>query len=175
MRFLCRGRAVGGGYAGLPWRRASRTISTRRFAGSAIVGNTSCAATRVRAAEHLLCEACGLRADHGDAPANVVRTGGLTRRPGGVHARPRRRHRPRAAGPSARIPTTSSTTTGSTEAATSPLGNSRTCSPPKCAPRSSHCANSSVRPPAAAAPVRAAPPKSGHGPGAWRKCCGRGC
>ena len=31
------------------------------------------------------------------------------------------------------------------------------------------------RPPAAAAPVRAAPPRTGHGPGAWRRCCGCAC
>ena len=50
--------------------------------------------TRVRAAEQLLRQARGLRADHDDAPANAVRAGGLTGRPGGVHAGPRRRYRP---------------------------------------------------------------------------------
>ena len=42
----------------------------------------------------LLRQARGLRADHDDAPADAVRTGGLTRRPGRVHAGPRRRYRP---------------------------------------------------------------------------------
>ena len=50
--------------------------------------------TRVRAAEQLLRQARGLRPDHGDAPADAVRTGGLARRSGGLHARPRRRYRP---------------------------------------------------------------------------------
>ena len=36
----------------------------------------------------------GLRPDHGDAPADAVRTGGLAGRSGGVRDRPRRRHRP---------------------------------------------------------------------------------
>ena len=38
--------------------------------------------TRVRAADHLVYEAARLRQHHGDAAANAVRTGGLTRRPG---------------------------------------------------------------------------------------------
>ena len=42
-------------------------------------------ATRVRAVEQLLRETRGLRAHHGDAPANALRAGGLTRRPRGVH------------------------------------------------------------------------------------------
>ncbi|MGH3257184.1 MAG: epoxide hydrolase family protein [Streptosporangiaceae bacterium] len=41
---------------------------------------------RVRAAEHLLCQARGLRPDHDHAPADAVRPGGLTGRSGGVHA-----------------------------------------------------------------------------------------
>ena len=60
----------------------------------AATGPLSRGETRVPAAEHLLRQARGLRADHGDAPANDVRTGGLTRRPRVVHARPRRRYRP---------------------------------------------------------------------------------
>ena len=80
-------------------------------------------ATRVRAAEQLLRQARGVRADHGDAPADAVRAGGLTHRSRGVHARPRRRHRsarPGEAGPRgtacrATSPaTTSSTTSRST-------------------------------------------------------------
>ena len=51
-------------------------------------------APRLRAAERVLCEARGLRADHGDPPADAVRAGGLARRSRGLHARPRRRDRP---------------------------------------------------------------------------------
>jgi pimeloyl-ACP methyl ester carboxylesterase len=60
----------------------------------------------LRTAAQLLREACRLRADHGDAPADVVRPRGLTGRPGGVHTRPRRRYgsawarRKSASGPS---------------------------------------------------------------------------
>ena len=59
-------------------------------------------AEHVRAAAHVLCDARGVRADHGDASADALRTGGLTDRSRGVHARPRRRERsarPRSAGP----------------------------------------------------------------------------
>ena len=31
------------------------------------------------------------------------------------------------------------------------------------------------RPPATAVPGRVARPRTGHGPGAWRRCCGRAC
>ena len=51
-------------------------------------------AARLRAAERLLREARGLRADHVDAPADAVRTRGLAHRSRGVRARPRRRDRP---------------------------------------------------------------------------------
>jgi pimeloyl-ACP methyl ester carboxylesterase len=53
---------------------------------------------RVRAAEHLLRQARGLREHHVHAPADALRPGGLTGRPGGVHAGPRRRYRPARAG-----------------------------------------------------------------------------
>ena len=59
-------------------------------------------AEHVRAAAHLLRDARGVRAVRGDAPADPLRPGGLTDRPGRVHARPRRRERParhRPAGP----------------------------------------------------------------------------
>ena len=49
---------------------------------------------RLRPAEQLLRQARGLLSHHVDAPADVVRAGGLTRRSGGVHARPRRRQWP---------------------------------------------------------------------------------
>ena len=61
---------------------------------------------RLRAAQQLLRQARGLRPDHDDPPADAVRTGGLTHRPGGVHAGPRRRHRParaRRAGPAGHL------------------------------------------------------------------------
>src|SRR5262249_49230532 len=74
-----------------PGRRPAAARSVRR------------GANRLRAAEQLLRQARGLRADHVDAPANAVRARRLTRRPGRVHARPRRRQRParaRRTGPS---------------------------------------------------------------------------
>jgi pimeloyl-ACP methyl ester carboxylesterase len=52
----------------------------------AATGPVSRGATRVRAAEHLLRQARGLRADHDDTTADTVRTGGLTSRPRSVHA-----------------------------------------------------------------------------------------
>ena len=50
-------------------------------------------AEHLRAAAHLLRDARGVRADHGDASADALRPGGLTDRPRRVHARPRRRER----------------------------------------------------------------------------------
>ena len=73
-----------------------RPTSTRR-SSAATRRHRICPPRRKRAYEQLsdlLRQARGLRADHDDAPADAVRTGGLTRRPGRVHARPRRRHRP---------------------------------------------------------------------------------
>ena len=52
----------------------------------AATGSVSRRETRIRAAEQLLRQARGLRADLVDAPANNVRTGGLTRRSRRVHA-----------------------------------------------------------------------------------------
>ena len=57
--------------------------------------------------QQLLRQARGLRTDHGDAPADAVRAGGLARRPGRLRARPRRRDRPagaRQAGPRRQLP-----------------------------------------------------------------------
>ena len=45
--------------------------------------------TRLRAAQAAIFQATRLRADHGDAPANTVRTGGFARRSCGLAARPR--------------------------------------------------------------------------------------
>ena len=104
-RRLGRGRHAGDGHPGA--RRSCsastptcpappRPTSSRAFqrGDPPPSGSLRRGATRVRAAEHLLCQARGLRADHVDAPADAVRTGGLARRSRGVHARPRRRHRP---------------------------------------------------------------------------------
>ena len=61
----------------------NKAVRARR---PAAIGSVRRGETRVRAAEQLLCQARGLRADHDDAPADAVRTGGLTRRSSGVHA-----------------------------------------------------------------------------------------
>ena len=73
-----------------------RPTSSRAFAARRPAAGRSLrrGAARVRAAERLLRQARRLRADHGDAPADAVRAGGLARRPRRVRARPRRRHRP---------------------------------------------------------------------------------
>ena len=103
-RRLGRGRHAGDGdtgragtarhplqHAGYRSGRHQQGGPARRPAAAGSVGRGE---PRVRAAEHLLRQAPGLRADHVDAPADAVRAGGLPRRPGRVHARPRRRHRP---------------------------------------------------------------------------------
>ena len=66
--------------------RSGTGVQARRPAASRSLSRGE---TRVRAVEELLREARRLRTHHGDAPANVVRAGGLARRPSGVHARPR--------------------------------------------------------------------------------------
>ena len=103
-RRLGRGRHAGDGHPGATGAarhslQHARHRSRRHQQGGparrpAATGLSAEEKTRVRAAEHLLRQARGLRADHDDAPANAVRTGGLTRRPGRVHAGPRRRYRP---------------------------------------------------------------------------------
>ena len=84
------GDAGGSGAARHPLQHAGHGAGRHRpgvrARRPAAAGSLRRGATRVRAAEHLLRQARGLRADHGDAPADAVRTGGLTGRPGGVHA-----------------------------------------------------------------------------------------
>ena len=46
---------------------------------------------RLRPAQGFVCEAARLRARHGNAAANALRTGGFASRPGGLDDRPRRR------------------------------------------------------------------------------------
>src|SRR4029434_995376 len=53
--------------------RVQRGVPARRPAATASAGR---GAARVRAAERLLCQARGLRTDHGDAPTDAVRAGG---------------------------------------------------------------------------------------------------
>ena len=57
--------------------RSRQGVRARRPAAA---GSLRRGAARVRAAAQLLRQARGLRADHGDASADAVRTGGLTRR-----------------------------------------------------------------------------------------------
>ena len=102
-----------------PGRRRQGVRARRPAAGRALGRG----AARIRAAERLLHQARGLRADHVDPPADAVRVRGLTHRSRRVRARPRRRDRP--ARPGAEGPrgnaaratspeTTSSTTSRST-------------------------------------------------------------
>ena len=71
--------------------RPGEGLRARRPAASRPRGRR---AARVRAVEQLLRQARGVRADHVHAATDVVRASGLARRPGGVLARPWRRHRP---------------------------------------------------------------------------------
>src|SRR5579859_6238774 len=73
---------------------APAAINTAVQRGDPPRGPVTGGETRLRAAERLLRYARGLRADHGHPPADAVRAGRLTGRPGRVHAGPRRRHRP---------------------------------------------------------------------------------
>ena len=62
------------------WYRSSRHQQGGPARRPAATGSLGRGATRVRAAEHLLRQARGLRADHVDAPADAVRAGGLPHR-----------------------------------------------------------------------------------------------
>ncbi len=84
-----------------PARRRQGARDRRSASGGALRGR----AARLRRARRLQRQARLLRAVHGDASADPVRPRRLARRPGGVHARPRRRDRPagpRRKGPSAK-------------------------------------------------------------------------
>ena len=94
-----RGRHAGYGYPGRTgaarhslqhaWHRSSRHQHGGRARQPAATGSVRRGENRVRSAQQLLCQARGLRPDHDDPPADAVRTGGTTHRPGRVHAGPR--------------------------------------------------------------------------------------
>ena len=59
----------------------AKALQCRRSAAIRPLGRRK---TRVRAADHLVCEATRLRTNDGDAPANALRIGGFARRPGSL-------------------------------------------------------------------------------------------
>jgi hypothetical protein len=67
------------------WYRSSRDQQGGPARRPAATGSVGRGEARVRAVEQLLCQARGLCTDHGDAPTDAVRAGGLTRRSGRVH------------------------------------------------------------------------------------------
>ena len=73
-------------HSNMAGHRSARPRQGLRARRPAAVGPLGRGATRLRAAEQLLRQARGLRPDHVHAPANAVRTGGLTHRSRGVHA-----------------------------------------------------------------------------------------